>query len=171
MIMSASQPRHKLCMALCLNRVRSRISRVMSCVPAGSTPHFPFLTRGDSRGVFFTPCFVRSALHATTLQYSINGSLSCCSLLCAGAYYVQDFLRAGYRNFRIELVDEPAEYVEPLLQRYCDMVLGTAPAGQLWRWLRELPDANGRQHGVGSGSLETHQERTAKSLRPSARRR
>lgn len=33
-------------------------------------------------------------------------------------FYAPDLLRAGLRSFRVELVDEPAEVVGPLLQGY-----------------------------------------------------
>jgi hypothetical protein len=47
---------------------------------------------------------------------------------------------------------------------------GQRKAKDLWMWLATLPDANGRTHGLSSGSLETFKERSSKSLRPTARR-
>jgi hypothetical protein len=92
----------------------------------------------------------------------------------------------------VELVDEPAEFVAPLLEGYraalheadaagggggsnWDAAAGSAappPAGrqaqQLWRWMQELPDANGRAHSVGLGSLEVTVERSAAGMKPTA---
>ena len=41
-------------------------------------------------------------------------------------------------------------------------------AQQLWRWMQTLPDANGRSHGVGLGSLETRAERSSMGMKPTA---
>ena len=41
-------------------------------------------------------------------------------------------------------------------------------AQQLWRWMQELPDANGRAHGVALGSLEPRAERSSSSMKPTA---
>lgn len=93
---------------------------------------------------------------------------------------------AGYGCFRVELVDQPAEVVAPLLEGY-RAALQDAVAqvhggstGQrdrkkvaqqrqaLWQWMQELPDANGKAHGVGVGSLEVRGERSTQSLKPTA---
>ena len=81
----------------------------------------------------------------------------------SGLPHLADFVAAGVGCFRVELVDEPAEVVAPLLDRYW-AVLQAAAGGEstwrreaqdLWRWLQTLPDANGRAQGVGLGSLES----------------
>jgi hypothetical protein len=36
----------------------------------------------------------------------------------SGAFFATDLLRAGLRAFRVELTDQPAHTVAPLLQRY-----------------------------------------------------
>lgn len=41
-------------------------------------------------------------------------------------------------------------------------------AQQLWQWMQTLPDANGRSHGVGLGSLETRAERSSMGMKPTA---
>ncbi|KAJ9533870.1 hypothetical protein QJQ45_026958 [Haematococcus lacustris] len=72
----------------------------------------------------------------------------------SGLFYLPELLRAGVRHFRVELVDEPSEVVAPLMQGYRDVLDGKQTPGEFWTWMRTLPDANGRAHGVGSGSLE-----------------
>lgn len=84
--------------------------------------------------------------------------------------YFEHFRRHGLQNFRIELVDEPAEQVVPLLQGYRDVLQGNRDAKDLWSSMKDLTDANGNAHGVATGSLEARRERAAVSLRPSARR-
>lgn len=43
-----------------------------------------------------------------------------------------------------------------------------AHAQRLWAWMQGLPDANGRAHGVGLGSLEARAERSSESMKPTA---
>ena len=61
---------------------------------------------------------------------------------------------SGVRRFRIELVDEPASAVAPLLQAYQQVVHEPSRAQEAWRWLQTLPDGNGNAQGVTLGSLE-----------------
>lgn len=75
---------------------------------------------------------------------------------------------SGYRLFRIELVDEPAEQVPGILETYGELLAGRRSAADAWRWLEGLTDANGRRHGVGSGSLEPRKERPVAALKPTA---
>lgn len=44
----------------------------------------------------------------------------------------------------------------------------TVRVQETWRWIQELPDANGRPHGVSLGSLENRGERAAGSMKPTA---
>jgi hypothetical protein len=81
---------------------------------------------------------------------------------------MRNLVAAGYTTLRIELVDEPAEVVGPLLEGYRAVMLGRRSAGSLWKWLGQLPDANGNVHGVGAGSLEAHAERAVTSMKPTA---
>lgn len=78
---------------------------------------------------------------------------------------------------RVELVDEPAQYVAPLLEGYRQALQAAAEGGgssgaqgaqQMWRWMQALPDANGRAHGVGLGSLEARAERDSSRMKPTA---
>jgi hypothetical protein len=93
---------------------------------------------------------------------------------------------AGIGAFRVELVDTPAHFVAPLLEGYrsaladaCAARAGAAAAGggdeaeaarrrELWGWLQALPDANGRAHGVGPGSLEVKSEHSVHGMKPTA---
>ena len=75
----------------------------------------------------------------------------------------------------MELVDEPAEIVAPLLQAYHDVVQGTRTHSDAWMWLQQLPDANGNVHGCTEGSLVARKEKgsmkqTAASMRNADRR-
>eukprot|EP00887_Chlorella_sp_A99_P000141 scaffold16.g141.t1 len=97
--------------------------------------------------------------------------------------FLPSLIAAGVGTLRVELVDEPAAYVTPLLEGYRQarlaffiLAVTSAAAGgfrfrtgsELWRFLQELPDANGRAHGVGTGSLETRAERSVASMKPTA---
>ena len=72
----------------------------------------------------------------------------------SGAFFVSALLGAGYRSFRIELVDEHAGQVSALLNGYRDVILGHRTPGDLWAYLRSVPDANGAPQGVDAGSLK-----------------
>mmetsp|Transcript_54914 Transcript_54914/g.108991 ORF Transcript_54914/g.108991 Transcript_54914/m.108991 type:complete len:494 (-) Transcript_54914:173-1654(-) len=151
----------------------------------------------------------------------------------SGAPYLLDLQRSGFQRFRVELVDEPSEWVAPLAEKYADLLdhafslapppppppslssrapaLGTAlnngddgtvkkkkklkkgekqkmdvgfdgggieddagaeefasRAREAMLWLQNVPDANGRAHGVSEGSLRPSEERAWASLRPTA---
>jgi len=84
-------------------------------------------------------------------------------------------LPAGVGSFRVELVDEPAEYVAPLLEGYRRALQAAIdprqPQGEeeeLWDWMQGLPDANGRAQGCGLGSLEVRAERNIGSMKRTA---
>lgn len=79
-----------------------------------------------------------------------------------------ELVKAGYRHLRIELVDEPAQFVGPILEGYRNTILGSTPPSELWSWLGTLPDANGRAHGVTPGSLESGRERGRSQLKLTA---
>lgn len=116
----------------------------------------------------------------------------------SGLPYLPEFVAAGFGCFRVELVDEPARYVAPLLEGYRQALAaataaegssssswdaagtrgggsggagggpGRQQAQEMWRWMQGLPDANGRAHGVGLGSLEVTAERSAAGMKPTA---
>merc|ERR1719235_1374031 len=67
-------------------------------------------------------------------------------------------LNAGVRRFRVELVDEPANAVGPLLDAYRSVAANPRRAGEVWNWLKTVPDANGNAQGVTLGSLVDKQE-------------
>lgn len=80
----------------------------------------------------------------------------------------------------MELVDEPAHVVAPLLEGYRQALAAAADgssagwgapqagARRMWDWMQSLPDANGRAHGVGLGSLEVRAEQAADRMKPTA---
>ena len=72
----------------------------------------------------------------------------------SGAFYLPALLGAGYRSFRIELVDEPPGQVAALLDGYRDVLQGRQTPGELWSYLRSIPDAKGEPQGVEAGSLK-----------------
>ena len=90
--------------------------------------------------------------------------------------YLPGLLAAGVGTLRVELVDEPPEHVAPLLEGYWEAVQDARrgrrrprpAADPLWRFLVALPDANGRAHGVGRGSLEPRAERSTAGMKPTA---
>lgn len=83
----------------------------------------------------------------------------------SGLYYLPRLASAGYGTLRLELVNEPADAVRPLLETYRKVLLGRQKPREGWRWLQD--NCAG---GVSSGSLEVKGERAISSLRPSARR-
>lgn len=87
-----------------------------------------------------------------------------------GAEFIPQFLSSGIQHYRVELVDERPEHVEPLLQRYRRMLQSVhsnptdlrAQQKQLedfYMWLDKLPDSNGRAQGHDVGSLKPTVER------------
>eukprot|EP00466_Bigelowiella_natans_P012210 jgi/Bigna1/34861/e_gw1.7.7.1 len=86
----------------------------------------------------------------------------------SGASFLPALAAAGFSRFRIELVDEPAEQVQPILQRYRDVLEGEMPHQELWKWLHSIPDANGLAQGVTKGSLEPKAERKREDLKPTS---
>jgi len=66
---------------------------------------------------------------------------------------------------RVELVNETADFVKPLLDTYRRVLQGRQKPREAWRWLQESCAG-----GVAAGSLEVKGERAVSSLRPSARR-
>ncbi len=77
----------------------------------------------------------------------------------SGLNYIQDFLSAGIKHYRIELVDEPAEYVEPILQHYSN-ALNKNPGSidALSKFLDSIPNKFNRQFSYTDGSLLPKQE-------------
>jgi U32 family peptidase len=136
-----------------------------------------FLSSGNSYVDCGHPC-ERHALHLRDSEGRDNAVLAdqgCRNTVFASqaqsaAFELQRLSRAGFGTLRIELVDEPAEVVKPLLAKHRAALRGELAPGELWRWLAQLPDRQGRVQGVTAGSLRVRREREAASLRPSARR-
>ena len=110
--------------------------------------------------------------------------------------YLDWLARAGYRRFRIELVDEPVAVVAGLVTHYARALDAASAAagppgagvgagataragvaaqleyqtavGDLVAFLGTVPDANGRCHGATEGSLRPAEERHWDTLRPTA---
>ena len=82
-------------------------------------------------------------------------------------------MSAGFGCFRVELVDQSPESVAPLLEGYRRALLDFSSEQknnkELWVWMNdELMDANGRAHGVGTGSLQPRAERVAQTMKQTA---
>ena len=89
----------------------------------------------------------------------------------SGAAYIDQFLKSGIKHYRIELVDEPGEFVEPLLSKYRDLIeKGPNAQENLLRFLDEVPNRYSRLQGFSAGSLEPIKERERGTLKPTARR-
>lgn len=88
----------------------------------------------------------------------------------SGLPYLRDFVAAGVRSFRVELVDEPAACVAPLLTGYRDALAsgGKGAWKDFWSYLGTLPDANGRVMGVGLGSLIVGEEQAKEAMKQTA---
>lgn len=83
----------------------------------------------------------------------------------SGLYYLPRLAAAGFGTLRIELVNEPEDFVRPLLETYRRVLQGRMKPRDAWRWLQD--NCAG---GVAAGSLDVKGERAVSSLRPSARR-
>ena len=86
----------------------------------------------------------------------------------SGAEYVHELINAGIKRFRVDLVDEPAETVSPLLEAYKDCLLGLKRGRDVVRLVGSFPDANGRSHGAGRGSFEVKKEVDRASMKQTA---
>lgn len=87
---------------------------------------------------------------------------------CAGLWHLSMLQAAGYGSFRVELVDEPAEQVQPILEAYRDAMTGERSVGSVWKWLGTLATRWGALEGVTAGSLEVKTERSVAVLKPTA---
>jgi len=87
----------------------------------------------------------------------------------SAAPMVEDLMQSGFRRFRIELVDEPADQVADIVQGY-RALLGGGDAGELWQKLGLIADANGNRQGVEAGSFAVRAELGKRQMkRPTAR--
>lgn len=87
----------------------------------------------------------------------------------SGINYIQGFLSAGIVHYRIELVDEPAEYVEPILQHYSN-ALNKKPGSidTLSKFLESIPNKYNRQFSFTDGSLLPKEEIEWTKMKPVA---
>jgi hypothetical protein len=76
---------------------------------------------------------------------------------------------AGVGCFRVELVDEPAGQVAPILEAYRDVLAGHRSPGGVWKQLGVLESRFGAVEGISAGSLAVMPERMTASLKPVAR--
>jgi collagenase-like PrtC family protease len=90
----------------------------------------------------------------------------------SGASYVNNLLEAGIRKYRIELVDEPAEYVYDILEKYRNILMSpnnnSEEISSLLEYLEVIPNKYGLSQGSGQGSLAPTVERERGSLKKTA---
>jgi len=82
----------------------------------------------------------------------------------SGIYSVNEWTQAGVGHFRIELVDEVGEDAVRIVSSYLDFLSNENHANDVWNVLGEIPDSNGRNGGVGAGSLRNSVERRSGEL-------
>lgn len=82
----------------------------------------------------------------------------------SGAYSLKQWVDAGARRFRLELVDESPADVRRIVGGYRSVLDGTMRPKELWAELEYVRDSNGRIGGVGYGSLRNGVERRAGEL-------
>jgi hypothetical protein len=86
------------------------------------------------------------------------------------APYLGDLLSAGVRSFRVELVDELASSVVPLVERYAAALAGELSADSLQEHLATITDANGKMHGATLGSLKSRRKWTPARMSEATRK-
>mmetsp|Transcript_20948 Transcript_20948/g.30814 ORF Transcript_20948/g.30814 Transcript_20948/m.30814 type:complete len:1041 (-) Transcript_20948:80-3202(-) len=79
----------------------------------------------------------------------------------SGIHSLHDWSNAGVGTIRIELVDEGKNDVKKIVKGYLDVLQGNEKASSVYEILGEVVDSNGRQGGVGFGSLRNGVERRA----------
>jgi len=81
-----------------------------------------------------------------------------------------NFLNAGIRHYRVELVDEPGHEVAGIVDSYRLALAGQLSPQTLRQRLGKVTDANDRPQGVGLGSLAVRVEPPRKQMKkPTAR--
>ena len=119
-----------------------------------------FLSTGNSYRDCGRPC----EHHAVHLggrdgkQHRVHADIGCRNTVFnaqpqSGADRLGSFVEAGYRRFRIELVDDAPETVVPLIDRYLEVLRNETAPADAWRLLqRQLPQ------GITAGSLAVHKQ-------------
>lgn len=88
----------------------------------------------------------------------------------SAAPYLHELRESGVSRFRIELVDEPGDQVAAIVDGYLALAEGKVDHRQLWKQLRQVPDANRNAQGVGPGSLAVRVEQSRSEMKkPTAR--
>ena len=72
----------------------------------------------------------------------------------SGVYSMNDWIDAGVKHMRIELVDESGADAARIVTSYLHQ-----QANEVWKGLETIPDSNGRCGGVSVGSLRNSVER------------
>ena len=76
----------------------------------------------------------------------------------SAARHLEALSTAGITHYRIELVDEPADEVGPIVEGYRALLAGERTPGELLARLARVADANRNRQGVGPGSLAVRVE-------------
>lgn len=128
-----------------------------------------FMSTGDNRSNCGAPC-ERHDVRLRDLSgrdHVVLADMGCRNTVFnaeaqSGASRLPEFLEAGYRLFRIELLDQSPDEVAPLVEHYQQALDGQLPAPSLWRWLQDSAP-----RGVTLGSLVVSPEQ--RRLKPTAR--
>lgn len=138
-----------------------------------------FLSNGNSYVDCGKPC-ERHTIHiqdSTGKDHLVEADMGCRNTVFDGASqtglsYLKYFQDANPAAYRIELVDQPASIVVDLLEGYREAILGDASKTEdtqaFWKWLQNIPDANGKIHGSTSGSFVVRKERQKSEMKPTA---
>eukprot|EP00571_Detonula_confervacea_P000488 CAMPEP_0172316690 /NCGR_PEP_ID=MMETSP1058-20130122/29104_1 /TAXON_ID=83371 /ORGANISM="Detonula confervacea, Strain CCMP 353" /LENGTH=1112 /DNA_ID=CAMNT_0013031057 /DNA_START=45 /DNA_END=3380 /DNA_ORIENTATION=- len=82
----------------------------------------------------------------------------------SGVYDMEEWIKAGVRHLRIELVDESGADAVSIVSSYLQSLTKEKKAVDVWNVLQAIPDSNGRLGGVGIGSLRNAAERRSGEL-------
>ncbi len=115
-----------------------------------------FLSEGENKADCGAPC-EHHQLHVVAPdgeRHLVQADMGCRNTVFNGRAQsavrsLPALLDAGYRRFRIELVDHRPDEVAPLVALYQDALAGRTTGRHAWRWLRERS-----RFGVTLGSLE-----------------
>ncbi len=136
-----------------------------------------FLSSGNSYRDCGRPCEQR-ALHLRDPKgkdHRVLADIGCRNTVFnaaaqSAAPMLAELQRAGLGHFRVELVDEPADQVAPIVSGYRALLDGRLDARSLWKQLGAIRDANGHRQGVEAGSFAQRTELHRRAMkRPTAR--
>ena len=87
----------------------------------------------------------------------------------SGAMFYNDWVSNGnIRNFRVELVDEPAHETKTLLETYDELIKGSKSSKDVFAILLKIEDKNGIAQGCTVGSFAIRSEQTKESMKKTA---